>query len=144
MRRCLRRRTSPPTTPIASARPNRPAAEMAEKLVSKRIPVLISNHDTLIRANGTKPRSIFRLRCGVALAATAAHVKGGRTRLFIAPEPFCPPVNTFQGDADETVFDCPSILSADFARRVKTRRKLSQLAQMSSISTLWITTTFPI
>ncbi len=38
----------------------------------------------------------------------------------------------------------PSILSADFARpRVKTLPKLSRLARMSSISTLWITTTFP-
>lgn len=37
----------------------------------------------------------------------------------------------------------PSILSADFARLVKTLPKLSRLARMSSISTLWITTTFP-
>lgn len=27
-----------------------------------------------------------------------------------------PRPNKFQGDADEAVFDCPSILSADFAR----------------------------
>ena len=36
----------------------------------------------------------------------------------------------------------PSILSADFARLGETRLKLSRLAQMSSISTLWITTMF--
>lgn len=37
----------------------------------------------------------------------------------------------------------PSILSADFARLGEDTAKASRLARMSSISTLWITTTFP-
>lgn len=91
-------------------------AEMAEKLVSKRIPVLISNHDTPDTREWYKAAKHFQVKVRRSISSNGGTRKGGRTRLFIAPEPFCPPVNTFQGDADETVLIAPSILSADFAR----------------------------
>jgi DNA adenine methylase len=83
-------------------------AEMAEKLVSKRIPVLISNHDTPDTREWYKAAKQFQVKVRRSISSNG----GTRKRwtncwLFIDPEPFCLPVNTFQGDADETVFDCP-------------------------------------
>ncbi len=46
---------------------------------------------------------LFRSKCGVALAATAAHVKGGRTPLFYRPEPFLPAGKHISRRCDETV-----------------------------------------
>ncbi len=58
-------------------------------------------------------------------------------------ESFHPRKNNSQGEADETVFIAPSILSADFARLGEDTAKAWQRVQMSCILTSWITTMFP-
>ena len=87
-------------------------AEMAEKLVSKRIPVLISNHDTPDTREWYKAAKHFQVKVRRSISSN------GGTRKKV----------------DE--------LLALYRPWVKTLQKHSRRARMSSISTLWITTTF--
>ncbi len=55
-----------------------------------------------------------------------------------------PAKNNSQGEADETVFDCPLNSAADFARLGEDTAKALAAGADSCILTSWITTMFPI
>lgn len=92
-------------------------AEIAEGLVDRHIPVLISNHDTMLTREWYQRAKLHVVKVRRSISSNG----GTRKRwtncwLCTNQESFHPRKNNSQGEADETVFDCPSILSADFAR----------------------------
>lgn len=92
-------------------------AEIAEGLVDRHIPVLISNHDTMLTREWYQRAKLHVVKVRRSISSNGGTRKKVDELLALyKPGVVSPAKNNSQGEADETVFDCPSILSADFAR----------------------------
>ncbi len=82
-------------------------AEIAEGLVERHIPVLISNHDTMLTRESAR-----KIACRQSSTQYLSSNGGTRKKVdellaLYNQESFHPRKNNSQGEADETVFDCP-------------------------------------
>ncbi len=83
-------------------------AEIAENLVSNRIPVLISNHDTALTREWYQLAKLHVVKVRRSISSNGGTRKKVDELLALyQPESQRLQENNSQGEADETVFDCP-------------------------------------
>lgn len=120
-------------------------AEIAEGLVDRHIPVLISNHDTMLTREWYQRAKLHVVKVRRSISSNGGTRKKVDELLALyKPGVVSPAKNNSQGEADETVFDCPQFCRLILPAWVKIPQKPWQLALMSCILTSWITTMFPI
>lgn len=121
-------------------------AEIAEGLVDRHIPVLISNHDTMLTREWYQRAKLHVVKVRRSISSNGGTRKKVDELLALYKPGVVSPAKKIilKEKRMKQYLIAPSILSADFARLGEDTAKPWQLALMSCILTSWITTMFPI